>query len=131
MVIKRAGMAAVTAIVTVNVWTGCPLLALWVGSRAVGRHDLSMGAVVVVLAVLALLEAAMLLLLAWLSSIYDELIGLRRSEAEVTWIRRLGAPPQAAGVRRTLQLTSVEGVVVINVYVAVVTLVLWYVCSLL
>jgi hypothetical protein len=131
MVLKRATMAALTAIVTVNVWTGCPLLALWVGSRAVGRHDLSMGAVVVVLAVLALLEAAMLLLLAWLSSVYDELIGLRRSEQEVTWIRRLCAPPQAAGVRRTLALTSVEGVVVINVYVAVVTLVLWYVCSLL
>ena len=63
MVLKRATMAAVTAIVTVNVWTGCPLLALWVGSRAVGRHDLSMGAVVVVLIVLALLEGAMLLLL--------------------------------------------------------------------
>lgn len=131
MVLKRATMAGITAIVTVNVWTGCPLLALWVGSRAVGRHDLSMGAVVVVLAVLALLEAAMLLLLAWLSSVYDELIGLRRNEPEVTWIRRLCAPPQAAGVRRTLALTSVEGVVVINVYVAVVTLVLWYICSLL
>jgi hypothetical protein len=131
MLLKRATMAAVTAIVTVNVWTGCPLLALWVGSRAVGRHELSMGAVVVVLAVLALLEGAMLLLLTWLSGVYDELIGLRRSEPEVAWIRRLCAPPQAGGVRRTLQLTSVEGVVVINVYVAVVTVVLWCVCSLL
>ncbi len=131
MVLKRATMAGITAIVTVNVWTGCPLLALWVGSRAVGRDDLSMGAVVVVLAVLALLEGAMLLLLAWLSSVYDELIGLRRSEPEVTWIRRLCAPPQAAGARRTLAVTSVEGVVVINVYVAVVTAVAWYICSLL
>ncbi len=34
-------------------------------------------------------------------------------------------------MRRTLALTSVEGVVVINVYVAVVTAVAWYVCSLL
>ncbi|HEX3432885.1 MAG TPA: hypothetical protein VHT25_02360 [Solirubrobacteraceae bacterium] len=66
MVLKRATMAAITALATVNVWTGCPLLALWVGSRAVGRHDLSMGAIVVVLIVLALLEGAMLLLLAWL-----------------------------------------------------------------
>jgi hypothetical protein len=91
MVLKRATMAAVTALVTVNVWTGCPLLALWVGSRAVGTHDLSMGAVVVVLVVLALLEGAMMLLLAWLTNVYDELIGLRRSESEVTWIRRLCA----------------------------------------
>ena len=131
MVIKRATMAAVTALATVNVWTGCPLLALWVGSRAVGTHDLSMAAVVIVLIVLALLEAAMLLLLAWLSSVYDELIGLQRSESELTWIRRLCAPPQAARARRGMELTSVEGVVVINVYVAVCALTGWYVFSLL
>jgi hypothetical protein len=131
MVLKRATMAAVTALATVNVWTGCPLLALWVGSRAVGRHDLSMGAIVVVLVVLALLEGAMLLLLAWLSSVYDELIGLHRSEAELTWIRRLCAPPRAPGAHRRLALTSVEGVVVINVYVAVVASIAWYVCTLL
>jgi hypothetical protein len=131
MVIKRATMAAVTALATVNVWTGCPLLALWVGSRAVGTHDLSMAAVVVVLIVLAVLEAAMLVLLAWLSSVYDALIGLQRSESELTWIRRLCAPPQAAGARRGMELTSVEGVVVINVYVAVGALTGWYVLSLL
>ena len=131
MLLKRATMAAVTALLTVNVWTGCPLLALWVGSRAVGTHQLSMGAVVVVLVVLALLEGAMLLVLARLTDAYDELIGLRRSESELTWIRRLCAPPQAAGAQRRLELTSVEGVVVINVYVAVVTLAVWYVCSLL
>jgi hypothetical protein len=131
MAIKRATMAAVTALATVNVWTGCPLLALWVGSRAVGTHDLSMAAVVVVLIVLALLEAAMMLLLAWLSNVYDGLIGLRRGESELTWIRRLCAPPQAGGARRGVQLTSVEGVVVINVYVAVGALTGWFIFSLL
>ena len=90
-----------------------------------------MGAIVLVLIVLALLEGAMLLLLAWLASVYDELIGLRRSESEPTWIRRLCAPPQAPGAHRSVALTSVEGVVVINVYVAVIALSLWYVCSLL
>ncbi len=131
MVLKRAALAGVTALATVNVWTGCPLLALWVGSRAVGTHELSMAAVVVVLIVLALLEGAMLLLLAWLTNYYDGLIGLRRSEVEVTWIRRLCAPPEAAGARPVPQLTSLEGVVVINVYIAVLASVGWYVCSLL
>jgi hypothetical protein len=129
--LKRTGLATVTALATVNVWTGCPLLALWIGSRAVGEHDLSMAAVVVVLLALAVLEGAMLLLLAWLTNAYDELIGLRRSEAEVTWIRRLCAPPEAARARRRLELTSIEGVVVINVYVAVTALAGWYVSSLL
>lgn len=131
MTLKRTAMATVTALATVNVWTGCPLLALWIGSRAVGKHDLSMAAVVVVLIALAVLEGAMLLLLAWLANAYDDLIGLQRSEAEVTWIRRLCAPPESAGARRRLELTSLEGVVVINVYVAVTALVGWYVSSLL
>lgn len=131
MALKRAAMAAATALATVNVWTGCPLLALWVGSRAVGTSDLSMGAVVVVLVVLALLEGAMLLLLARLTNVYDGLIGVRQTESELTWIRRLCAPPETAAARRRIELTSLEGVVVINVYVAVLASVAWYVCSLL
>lgn len=124
-------MAALTALATVNVWTGCPLLALWVGSRAVGTGELSMAAVVVVLVVLALLEGAMLLLLAWLTNAYDELVGVRRTEMEVAWIRRLCASPQSPIARRSVELTSLEGIVVINVYVAVLASVGWYVGSLL
>jgi hypothetical protein len=126
MACKRAAMAGVTALVTVNVWTGCPLLALWVGSQAVGTQTLSMAAVGVVLVVLAILEFLTVLALAWLTNVYDELIGLRRVEHKATWLRRLCAP-EAAGLRQKLGVTSLEGVVVINVYVSVVTLVVWYI----
>jgi hypothetical protein len=124
-ILKRVAMAGLTALVTVNVWTGCPLLALWIGSRAVGTGDLSMFAVAVVLVVLGLLELAMMLVLAWLTGVYDELIGLQRPEQSATWIRRLCAP-ESAGLNRRLQITTLEGIVVINVYVAVTTLVVWY-----
>jgi hypothetical protein len=125
MMLKRAAIAGVTALATVNIWTGCPLLALWVGSRAVGTSELSMSAVVVVIAVLGVLELAMTLVLAWLTNAYDELIGLRRAEQPATWTRRLCAP-ESAGLNRRLGITSLEGIVVINVYVAVLTLVVWY-----
>ncbi len=124
-ILKRAAMAATTALVTVNVWTGCPLLALWVGSRAVGTGDLSMAAVVVVLIVLGLLELVMMLVLAWLTNVYDEMIGLQRAEHSTTWMRRLCAP-ESAGLHRRLRITTLEGIVVINVYVAVFTLLAWY-----
>jgi len=123
--IKRVAMAGITALVTVNVWTGCPLLALWVGSRAVGTGELSMAAVVVVLVVLGLLELTMMLVLGWLTNLYDELIGLQRPEHSATWMRRLCAP-ESAGLNRRLQITTLEGIVVINVYVAVTTLIVWY-----
>jgi hypothetical protein len=123
--LKRAAMAGLTALVTVNVWTGCPLLALWVGSRAAGGAELSMFAVVLVLVVLGLLELAMMLVLAWLTGVYDELIGLQRPEQSATWIRRLCAA-ESRGLNRSLRITTLEGIVVINVYVAVSTLVVWY-----
>jgi uncharacterized membrane protein YkvI len=44
---KRTGMAAATAFVTANIWTGCRLLAVWIGSKLVGTKELSMGAVFV------------------------------------------------------------------------------------
>ena len=40
LAVKRALFAAATAFVTANIWTGCPLLALWVGSQAVALSRL-------------------------------------------------------------------------------------------
>jgi hypothetical protein len=56
--LKRAAMAGVTAFIAVNIWTGAPLLALWVGSQVVGQRALSMAAVGVVVVVLAVLVFA-------------------------------------------------------------------------
>ena len=55
MTLKRAAMAGVTAFIAVNIWTGAPLLALWVGSQFVDHGTLSMAAVGVVVVVLAVL----------------------------------------------------------------------------
>ena len=48
-------MAGATAFITVNVWTACPLLAVWVGSRVVGQRQLSVTAVGVVIVALGAL----------------------------------------------------------------------------
>jgi hypothetical protein len=119
-------MAGVTALITANVWTGCPLLALWVGSHAAGSRILSMAAVGVVLVVLAVLEFAMVMALAWLISVYDELTGRPRAEPGAPWLRRLCRPEAEGRAKQTMGITSLDGIVVINVYVAVITLVVWY-----
>ena len=49
---QRALLLAAMAVVAVNIWTGSPLLALWVGSRLQGTSGLSMGAVFAVIAVM-------------------------------------------------------------------------------
>jgi len=56
-------MAGATAFLAINLWTGAPLVALWVGSKTVGRSVLSMEAVFVVVIVLALLLFPMVMAL--------------------------------------------------------------------
>src|SRR2546427_13051068 len=47
--LRRAGLVAAMSVVGMNIWTGNPLLALWVGSRAVGSTGtLTMGAAALV-----------------------------------------------------------------------------------
>jgi hypothetical protein len=126
LALKRAGMAAATAFVAANIWTGCPLLALWVGSQAVGRQTLSMGAVGIVVVVLAVLVFAMALLLTWLNNVYDELTGRPRVERRSAWLRSMRAESER-NVSQRSGITALERIVMINVYVAVATLVVWYV----
>jgi hypothetical protein len=125
MTLKRAAMAGATAFLTVNIWTGAPLLSLWVGSQAVGG-TLSFAAVCLVVVVLAALAFALAVALTRLNDIYDELTGRTRTERRATWLRSMrdeagGDTSQREGA------TLLERIVVINVYLAVIALVAWYV----
>ena len=40
--LTRVGLVAAMAITSLNVWTGAPLLGLWVGSRLAGESGTSM-----------------------------------------------------------------------------------------
>lgn len=123
---KRAALAAVIAIVTVNIWTGAPLAALWVGSLAAGGHDLSMRGVCVVVIVFGALAFALANVLARLNYLYDKLAGRPPGGLGPTWLRSMRAPDPNQLARRA-RVTALEGILVINVYAAVTALVLWYV----
>ena len=126
MTLKRATLAGLTAFITINIWTGCPLLALWIGSQAVGSRALSMGAVGLVIVVLAVLELALALALTWLNNVYDELTGRPRVERRSAWLRSMRAEEQGH-ISQRAGVTPLERIVVINVYLAVIALIVWYV----
>jgi hypothetical protein len=123
--LKRAAMAGLTAFVSVNIWTGCPLLALWVGSQAVGKRTLSMGAVGLVVAVLAVLVFGSTLALTWLNNRYDRLTGRKRVERRATWLRSMRAEAEGH-VSQRVGITPLERIVMINVYVAVIAFLVWF-----
>jgi hypothetical protein len=126
MALKRATMAAATAFTTVNIWTGAPMLALWIGSQAVGTKTLSMGAVGLVVVVLAAEVFALAVALSWLNNVYDELVGRPRAERRARWLRSMRAEDEGY-VSQRVGITMLERIVMVNVYVAVTALAVWWV----
>src|SRR4051794_17518077 len=73
--LKRLALVVATAVAATNVWTGAPLLAVWVGSQVQSGRLLSMRGVVTVVVVLGVLTFLLGWLLTWLSARYDKLTG--------------------------------------------------------
>jgi DNA primase catalytic core, N-terminal domain len=72
---KRVAIMAATALAAVNIWTGAPLLAVWIGSQAQGGRVLSLRGVLTVLLVLGVLSFLLGWALSWLHARYDQLVG--------------------------------------------------------
>ena len=123
---KRLGLATLSAVIAVNIWTGCPLFAVWVGSRAVGSSGLSMGAVFLVVAVLAAGEIALTLALTRLSARYDELTGRPPAARRTSpWLRSMRAEREDSAKRRQ-GVSPVERIVVVSVALCVVAFEVWF-----
>jgi len=123
--LKRVAMAAATAFLAINIWTGAPLLALWVGSQVVGKTVLSMKAVFVVVIVLAVLVYAMALALARLNAAYDRLIGRPPPSGRLSWMRSMGAADEP-DVHYRVGVSALEQIVMASVYLAVICFVVWF-----
>ena len=129
--IKRTAVLAATAVVGLNVWTGSPLLALWVGSRVENSADTSgpsMAAIGVVVLVMALTSWGLLRLLSRLQQTYAKLIGRAPPRYRSTWLRSMRAErgewerqhdPEA-------RATGFEIVVMVCVVLAVAAFEIWF-----
>jgi hypothetical protein len=123
---KRLVLATATSLVTVNIWTGCPIFALWVGSLVVAERRVTMAALFVIVTVLAVSAFASAWALSWLNATYDMLTGRPRVERRPAWMRSMRAEAETH-VSRRVGITPLERVVMLNVYVAVTLLAVWYV----
>src|SRR4051812_25060837 len=131
--VKRLGLVSAVALVAVNIWTGAPLLALWVGSRFEGwvhsrdpGNGVTMRAVFVVVLTLAALELGLTFALTHLSAAYDELTG-RPQEARRTspWLRSMRGEREEFA-RHRHGISVVERIVVVCVVGAVLVFEYWF-----
>jgi len=126
LTLKRIALAAATAFAAINIWTGCPLLALWVAAQASGEHRITMAALGVFVIVVALLEGVMIIALAWLHNTYDELTRRKRVERRPPWLRAMSEESERH-VSQRFGISLPERIVMVIVYVAVIAFAVWYV----
>lgn len=123
--VARFGLAVLTALLSINLWTGAPIFAIWVGSRVQGGTGLTMTAVGVVIGVLAVTVALLVMALIRVESAYKFLSGdpvAKRRTAP--WMRSLrDERPELAEKR---PLTGFEKSLVITVVLAGIAFEVWF-----
>ncbi len=129
--VQRAAVLAAAAVVGLNVWTGSPLLALWVGSRVENSSSStgpSMLAVFVVVVTMAVLSWTLLRLLSRLEGRYLSLLGRPQRRYRSTWLRSMRAERGEWERQHSAEAraTPFEIVVMICVVVAVAAFEIWF-----
>lgn len=121
----RIMLGALTTLVSVNLWTGGPLLALWVGSRiqaAVGQ--LSMAAVGATIGVLILETFLLYRALAFLTARYNAALGRSLPRRQAPWMKPMSGERRAIEVRQPL--SAPERIVILSVVAAILAFEVWF-----
>jgi hypothetical protein len=112
------------AIAAANLFTGAPIVAVWAGAQVQGAQGgLSMGAVVVVIVVLALLCLTLVWALGRLGHAHDVLVGRAERRRQTPWMRPFNSP---RGQDRGAGLSALDKVLVCAVVVAGLAFEAWF-----
>jgi hypothetical protein len=124
--LKRVGIVALMGLTTANIWTGSPLLALWIGSRVQAQGPPSMLAVAVAAVSLGVLTYALVKLLARLDAAYGRMAGRQTTVSRhVPWLRSMrGERPHVQ--KHVGELSPLEVILVASVVVVVVLFEVWF-----
>ena len=121
----RVVLAALTAFLAVNLYTGAPLLAIWVGSRVQQGTQLTMGTVAVVIGVLIATVALLVFLLTRVEAMYKAVTGQGQEQRRVApWMRSMRGEREEMNRKRPL--TGYEKTIVFAVVGAIAAFEVWF-----
>jgi hypothetical protein len=123
--IKPILLAAAMAFLALNVWTGAPLLAVWIGSKVQGEESQpSMGAYAVVIISLIAFSWGLYQLLKITMGAYQDATGTRPTvRSHAPWLRSMrGERPEHSHAR----ISGAEKVVVATVLIAAAAFEIWF-----
>jgi len=124
--LKRALLLALMSVLALNVFTGSPLMAAWIGSRVQGSGPPSMAAFFSFLLSVLAMSFALTVALGAAGRAHDSLTGRRPTiRAHLPWLRSLrGERPQEMGAKAGL--SALDVVLVVAVVIAVVAFEVWF-----
>ncbi|HEV2815223.1 MAG TPA: hypothetical protein VGW10_18350 [Solirubrobacteraceae bacterium] len=124
--LRRLALVCGMAIATVNIWTGGPLVALWIGSRVQGSGPPSMLGIGIAAVALGVVTYALVRVLARLDAAYGRVAGRTSSvRRHVPWLRSMrGERPHVQ--KHVNQLSALEIILVTTVVVVVVLFEVWF-----
>ena len=125
--LRRAALVSMMAVVGLNIWTGNPLLALWVGSRVQGESTQpKMGGIAVVALMIGVVGLALTRALAYLGIVYDRMTGHTPAvHRHVPWLRSMRAE-RVEHERERAGLSPLELIIVAMVLIAVAAFEVWF-----
>jgi hypothetical protein len=124
--LQKIGLLAVMTLSALNIWTGAPLLAVWVGSRVVTTSQPTMGAIFLVILVLAASCLALIWVLNNAAAAHDRLTGRRQAvRRHVPWLRSMRAE-RVEHESEKAGLTPLERLLVLMVVLAVTLFEIWF-----
>jgi hypothetical protein len=124
--LQRVGLVAAMGVVTLNVWTGAPLLGLWVGSRVAPDSGISMLAFFVVAVVIGATAWVLLRVLGRLQAAHARLTGRPIARRQTTWLRAMSGERSPGRGGEAPPLTAADYVVVGTVVLAVAAFEVWF-----
>jgi DNA primase catalytic core, N-terminal domain len=124
--VKRVAIVTATALAAVNLWSGAPLLAVWIGSQAQGGKVLSLRGVLTVLVVLGILSFLLGWALSWLHAKYDQLVGRPPTLTRTSpWQRRMRGELDEH-LRARYSLSAPERAVAACVFAGLLAFEIWF-----
>jgi hypothetical protein len=126
-ILQRAFLLVAMGLCAVNIWTGGPLAAMWIGARVQGdAGGLKMVSVFAVIVALAVICAGLVNLLGRLGAQYDHVTGRAAGpRRQAPWMRSMrGERPKE--LQDTRRPTAMEWILVGAVVLAVVAMEFWF-----
>ena len=124
--LQRVGIVAAMGVVTMNIWTGAPLLGLWVGSKVAPDSGISMLAVAVVAVVIGAVAFTLVRLLGHLQAAHDRVTGHETARRQTSWLKPMSGQRTRGEGGQAPSMTASDYVFVGAVIIAVAAFEIWF-----